>query len=82
MPLTFQQQVVAATSTSTDEVAEVDVDDSDLETTGAVLVDFDWTGKDGKKDGEAKYPPMWYNQPFLEETAGRSSGRIWIASES
>lgn len=43
MPLTFQQQVVAATSTSTDEVAEVDVDDSDLETTGAVLVDFDWT---------------------------------------
>lgn len=59
-----QQQVVAATSTSTEEM-EMDVDDSDLETPGAILVDFDWTGK----DGEANYPPMWYNRPVPGEGA-------------
>ena len=58
------QQVVTTTSTSTEEM-EMDVDDSDLETPRAVLVDFDWTGK----DGEANYPPMWYNRPVPGEGA-------------
>ena len=63
-----QQQVVAATSTSTEEGMEMDVDDSESETAGAVLVDFDWTGK----DGEANYPPMWYNQPVAGRRRPRS----------
>jgi hypothetical protein len=61
-----QRQVVAATSTSTEVEMEMDVDDSDSETAGAVLVDSDWTGK----DGEANYPPMWYNRPVPGATAG------------
>ena len=39
-----QQQVVTATSTSKEEVVEMDVD-ALTTTPGAVLVDFDWTGK-------------------------------------
>ena len=56
-----QRQVVTAISTSTEaeEEMEMDVDDSDSEKPGAVLIDFDWSGK----DGETNYPPMWYNEP-------------------
>lgn len=60
--LRSQQQVVIAISTSTEaeEEMETDVDDSgsDSEKPGAVLIDFDWSGK----DRETNYPPMWYNQ--------------------
>lgn len=54
------QQQVALTSTPIGaDVMETDVDDSDSGTPGALLIDFDWTGK----DGETNYPPLWYNQP-------------------
>lgn len=61
-----QQQVVGPTSTSTEaEAIEMAVDDPDSETPGAVLIDFDWTGK----DEETNYPPLWYKQPVVESTA-------------
>jgi hypothetical protein len=70
-----QQQVMAATSTiETKEVMEMDVNDSDSETPGAVLIDFDWTGM----DGEARYPPMWYNQPVPGADSGQDLDRIGI----
>ncbi len=71
-----QPQVVAATSTSTEaeEVTEMDVDYSDLETPGALLIDFDWTGK----DGETNYPPMWYNQPVPGADGGKDLDRLGI----
>jgi hypothetical protein len=69
------QEQVAATSTSTEEVEmEMDVDDSETETAGAVLVDFDWTGK----DGEANYPPMWHNQPVPGGDGGLDLDRIGV----
>ena len=46
--------MVTATSTSKEEVVDMDVD-ALTTTPGAVLVDFDWTGKDGAWDGEANY---------------------------
>ena len=56
-----QEQILAPTSPSTEaEVIEMDVGDLDSETPGAVLIDFDWTGK----DGVTNYPPLWYNQPI------------------
>jgi hypothetical protein len=69
-----QQQVVAATPTSTEEGIEMDVDDLDSETAGAVLVDFDWTGK----DGVANYPPMWYNQPVAGGDGAQNLDRIGV----
>ncbi len=61
-----QQQPVVPTST---EVVKMDVDNSDSETPGAVLIDFDWAGK----GGETSYPPllMWYNQPIPGADGGK-----------
>ena len=70
-----QQQVAAPTSTSTEEkVIEMDANDSDSETHGAVLVDFDWTGK----DGETNYPPLrsWYKEPVPGVNGGKDLVRL------
>jgi hypothetical protein len=71
-----QQRAVTATTTSTvaEEVMEMDVNDSDSETVGAVLIDFDWAGK----DGEASYPPMWYNRPVPGAGGGQTLDRIGV----
>jgi hypothetical protein len=70
-----QQQVAVPTSTSTEaEVTEMDVDDLDSETPGAVLIDFDWTGK----DGETNYPPLWYKQPVPGVDGGKDLNRFGV----
>jgi hypothetical protein len=76
-----QQQVAAPTSTSTStststeaEVIEMDVDNSDSETPGAVLIDFDWAGKDGKTN----YTPLWYNQPVPGVDGGKGLDRLGV----
>lgn len=47
------QKVAAPTSTEV-EVVKMDIDDSGSETPGAVLIDFDWMGKDGKTNYRSK----------------------------
>jgi hypothetical protein len=69
-----QQQLMTATSTTEAEGMEMDIDDSDSERPGAVLVDFDWTGK----DGEASYPPLWYKQPVPGADGGQDLDRIGV----
>lgn len=67
------QQQVAAPSTEV-EAMEMDVDDSDSETPGAVLIDFDWTGK----DGETNYPVLWYKQPVPGVEGGKDLDRLGV----
>lgn len=70
-----QQQVATPTPTSTGaEAMEMDVDDSDSGIPGAVLIDFDWTGK----DGETNYPPLWYNQPVPGVDGGKDLDRLGV----
>jgi hypothetical protein len=52
----------------------MDVDDLDSETPGAVLIDFDWTGK----DGETNYPPLWYNQHVAGVDGGEDLNRFGV----
>jgi len=55
--------------------SELDFDsDSDPETHDAVLIDFDWTGK----DGETNYPPLWYNQSVPGVDGGKDRDRLVV----
>lgn len=70
-----QQQVGAPTSTSTEgEVIEMDVDYPNSEMPGAVLIDFDWAGKDGKTN----YPPLWYKEPVPGPDGGKGLDRLGV----